>query len=275
MAGQFDGKAALVTGGSGGIGRDASLAFAREGADVVVADVLVENGQETVDMIHDEGGRATFVNADVSIASEVEALVDTVVQTYGSIDFAFNNAGIEGYLVHLDEYTEEMWDRVININLKGVWLCMKYEVQRMMTQGGGAIVNTSSIAGVRGGENWSVYTASKHGVAGLTKSAAIEYGPKGIRVNAVCPSIIRTPMFERVLSDEEDQYIRAHPLKRLGTLKTLPTWWSGSAPTLHPSLPDRRCWWTEASFHSRLSPQPHTGADHVRNRPKRDRRVRF
>ena len=163
----------------GGIGRDTSLAFAREGADVVVADVLVENGQETVDMIRGEGGEATFVTADVSSASEVEALIDKVVQTYGSIDFAFNNAGIEGYLVHLDEYTEEMWDRVININLKGVWLCMKYEVQRMMAQGGGAIVNTSSIAGVRGGENWSVYTASKHGVAGLTKSAAIEYGPKG------------------------------------------------------------------------------------------------
>ncbi len=217
MARQFDGKAALVTGGSGGIGRDASLAFARQGANVVVADVLVENGQETVDMIRDGGGQATFVHADVSVASEVEALVDTVVQTYGSIDLAFNNAGIEGYLVHLDEYTEEMWDRVMNINLKGVWLCMKYEVQRMMAQGGGAIVNTSSIAGVRGGENWSVYTASKHGVAGLTKSAAIEYGPKGIRVNAVCPSIIRTPMYERALSGEEDRYIKAHPLKRLGT----------------------------------------------------------
>ncbi len=217
MARQFDGKAALVTGGSGGIGRDASLAFARQGANVVVADVLVENGQETVDMIRDGGGQATFVHADVSVASEVEALVDTVVQTYGSIDLAFNNAGIEGYLVHLDEYTEEMWDRVMNINLKGVWLCMKYEVQRMMAQGGGAIVNTSSIAGVRGGENWSVYTASKHGVAGLTKSAAIEYGPKGIRVNAVCPSIIRTPMYERALSGEEDHYIKAHPLKRLGT----------------------------------------------------------
>ena len=217
MAGQFDGKAALVTGGSGGIGRDTALAFAREGASVVVADVLVENGQETVDMIRDGGGQATFVQADVSVAGEVEALVDTVVQTYGSIDLAFNNAGIEGYLVHLDEYTEEMWDRVMNINLKGVWLCMKYEVQRMMAQGGGAIVNTSSIAGVRGGENWSVYTASKHGVAGLTKSAAIEYGPKGIRVNAVCPSIIRTPMYERALSGEEDHYIKAHPLKRLGT----------------------------------------------------------
>lgn len=217
MAGQFDGKVALVTGGSGGIGRGTSLAFAREGAKVVVADVLVENGQETVDMIKEEGGEAIFISTDVSKSSEVESLINNIIESYGSIDFAFNNAGIEGYLVHLDEYTEEMWDRVININLKGVWLCMKYEVPHMIAQGGGVIVNTSSIAGVRGGENWSVYTASKHGVAGLTKSAAIEYGPQGIRVNAVCPSIIRTPMYDRVLAGSEEKYIQAHPLKRLGT----------------------------------------------------------
>ncbi|MFQ5933325.1 MAG: SDR family oxidoreductase [Dehalococcoidia bacterium] len=217
MAGEFEGKVALVTGGSGGIGRATSLAYAEEGAKVVVADVLVENGQETVRMIEDSGGEATFVEADVSKAAEVEAMVDKVVEAYGRIDFAYNNAGIEGVLVYTHEYPEQMWDKVIDINLKGVWLCMKYEVPYMLKQGGGAIVNTSSIAGLRGAANWSVYTASKHGVIGLTKSAAIEYGPNGVRVNAVCPSIIQTPMYDRALAGHEEQYIRAHPLRRMGT----------------------------------------------------------
>ena len=167
MAGLMTGKVALVTGASSGIGRDSALAFAREGAKVVVADVIVEGGEETVNLVKQAGGEAIFVKADVSKATEVEALVAQAVQTYGRLDCAHNNAGIEGPRAATVEYADEMWDRVIAINLKGVWLCMKYEIPQMLKNGGGSIVNTASIAGLVGFPRVSAYVASKHGVVGL------------------------------------------------------------------------------------------------------------
>lgn len=217
----FDGKVALVTGGGSGIGRATSLTFAREGATVVVADANAEGGEETVRMIQEAAGTATFVYADVSKAFEVEALVTHVVEVYGTLDCAFNNAGISGgghRQTH--EYPEEVWDQVISINLTGVWLCMKYEIPQMLKQRGGVIVNTASIAGLVGSRMGSAaYSASKHGVIGLTKTAALEYATQGIRVNCVCPGVIRSPMSEpllRAAPEQEREAIARHPIGRLG-----------------------------------------------------------
>ena len=196
MVGQFKNNVALVTGGSSGIGRASALAFAKEAATVAIADLAVEGGKETESIIRESGGTAIFTEVDVSKASEVEAMIDTVVGTYGRLDYAHNNAGILGELAPTAECTEENWENVINTNLKGVWLCMKYEIPTMR---GGAIVNTSSVCGLKGGLNLPAYIASKHGVIGATKAAAAEYVHRGIRINAVCPDAIRTPMQERLM----------------------------------------------------------------------------
>ncbi|MCH7786596.1 MAG: SDR family oxidoreductase [Chloroflexi bacterium] len=223
MAGTLEDKIALVTGGGSGIGQAASLTFAREGAKVVVADVNADGGEETVSNIKEAGGDAFFVHADVSRASDVEAMVNITVQTFGRLDCAFNNAGIGGSSTdgprQMHEYPEDIWDRVVSINLKGVWLCMKYEIAQMLEQGGGAIVNTASVAGLVGLRNGSAYVAAKHGVVGLTRTAALEYAQQGIRVNAVCPGYIETPMTEGLRSDPERlaSIIASEPIGRIGT----------------------------------------------------------
>ncbi len=220
MAGQFAGKVALVTGGSSGIGRASSLAFAREGAQVIVSDVVADAGQETVELITNAGGTASFVAANVSQASEVEALIATCVETYGRLDCAHNNAGIEGPGAPTVDYDEDSWDRVIAINLTGVWLCMKYQIPEMLKHGGGAIVNTSSAAGLLGFRGGSAYVASKHGVVGLTKTAALEYAKAGVRVNAVCPGAIDTPMMGRITGHKPHRAERmasSEPVGRMGS----------------------------------------------------------
>lgn len=219
MAERLNGKIAVVTGGGSGIGRATALAFAREGAKVVVADVLVEGGEETVQHIQSAGGDASFIKTNVAEAGEVEAMVRQTVSTYGRLDCAFNNAGIAGAAARTADYTQAQWDRVIAINLTGVWLCMKYEIAQMQRQGGGAIVNTASVAGLVGFRHGPAYVAAKHGVVGLTKTAALEYAKAHIRVNAVCPGVIRTPMFEKGLQIDpriETTMAAREPLGRLG-----------------------------------------------------------
>jgi NAD(P)-dependent dehydrogenase (short-subunit alcohol dehydrogenase family) len=219
MAGLVAGKVALVTGASSGIGRATALAFAREGAKVVVADVTVEGGEETVVQVKKAGGEAIFVKTDVSKAVEVEALVAKAVATYGRLDCAYNNAGIAGKAKTVVDDTEDNWDRILAINLKGVWLCMKYEIAHMLKQGGGAIVNTASGAGLIGVRRGGAYVASKHGVVGLTKTAALEYAKAGIRVNCVCPGPIDTPMLQGIGGSNQvviGRMVAAQPGGRLG-----------------------------------------------------------
>ena len=216
MAGLVEGKVALVTGGGSGIGRQACLVFAREGARVVVCDVAVEGGEETVGQIEQAGGRATFIRADVAQAAEVEALVAKTVETYGRLDCAYNNAGIAGRTARGADDSEQNWERILAINLKGVWLCLKYEIAHMLTQGGGAIVNTASDAGLIGLRRAGAYVASKHGVVGLTRTAALEYAKANIRVNAVCPGPIDTPMLREASERVIDAMATAQPNGRLG-----------------------------------------------------------
>jgi NAD(P)-dependent dehydrogenase (short-subunit alcohol dehydrogenase family) len=219
MAG-LEGKVALVTGGGSGIGRASALTFAREGARVVVADLNTTGGEETAHRITMSGGEAIFVNVDVAKSEQVKAMVDTAVSTFDRLDCACNNAGIAGTQASTAECSEETWDRVIRVNLKGVWLCMKYEIPQMLRQGGGVVVNVSSVAGLVGLRGWSPYAASKHGVLGLTKTAALEYAKDGVRVNAVCPSIVNTDMAECFTGGDPrtEKFILAQqPLARMGT----------------------------------------------------------
>jgi NAD(P)-dependent dehydrogenase (short-subunit alcohol dehydrogenase family) len=219
---EFDGKVALVTGGGSGIGRATALAFARDGAQVVIGDRDVQRGEETVSMIRDAGGTATFRETDVLVAAEVEALVEHAIETFGRVDVAFNNAGIEGDVRPLVEQTEANYDAVMDVNLKGVWLSMKYEIPRMLKQGGGAIVNCSSVAGVIGFPGIGIYVASKHAVIGLTKTAALEYSAKGIRINAVNPSLIDTEMADRLaagIGTSKEDLAPLHAIGRIGWVK--------------------------------------------------------
>lgn len=215
----MEGKVALVTGAGSGIGRESALAFARAGAKVVVADIVVEGGEETVRMIASEGGEAIFVKCDVAQEADVKAMIAKTVETYGKLDYAHNNAGIEGMAGPCAECTEENWDRTIGINLKGVWWCCKYEIPEMLKNGGGAIVNTSSVAGLVGFAGIPAYTASKHGVAGLTKAIALDYAKENIRCNAVCPGVIHTPMVDRFSGGTQeglDAMAAMQPVGRLG-----------------------------------------------------------
>lgn len=219
MSTTFAGKVALVTGGGAGIGRATALAFAQAGARVAIVDIVEEAGREVVAAITAAGGEAMFIRADVVNAAEVEAMVARTVEAYGKIDCAFNNAGIEEEHMRLAECSEATFDRIMAINVKGVWLALKYELAAMLRSGGGAIVNTASVAGLVAAPKMAAYCASKHAVLGLTKSAAIEYARKNIRVNAVCPGVIRTPMYERALQVDPKgtaQVAQMHPIGRVG-----------------------------------------------------------
>ena len=228
MAMPLKSRVALVTGSGSGMGRASALAFARVGAEVAVSDVDVEGGNETVEMVREARGEATFIEADVSKSAEVEALINRVTQVYGGLDCAHNNAGIEGIQASTADYPEEDWDQVMGVNLKGVWLCMKYEIREMLASGKGSIVNTASTFGLVGSKiGLPAYIASKHGVVGLMKAAALEYAQRGIRVNAVCPGTIQTPMYERVnpivigdspsaRKEAERQIIEREPSGRIG-----------------------------------------------------------
>ncbi len=220
MTTELQGKVGIVTGGTSGIGRDTAVLFAKAGAKVVVAGRRESEGKETMDLVRAAGGDGLFVKTDVSQAAEVAALVEKTVERFGRLDVAFNNAGIEGNWISIAEQSEEDWDRTIDINLKGVWLCLKYEIQQMLKQGGGgAIVNMASVAGLIGSAGAATYCASKHGVMALTKSAALETARSGIRVNVVCPAVIETPMGERIWGAPEARKfaIGLHPIGRFGT----------------------------------------------------------
>ena len=220
MAGLLEGKVALVTGAGSGIGRASAQSFAREGAKVVVADLNETGGAETVSLIESAGRGAIFVRCDVTRGSDVNALVEKAVATYGGLDCAHNNAGIEGRYGRTMDTDEENFDQTYAVNLKGVFLCMKAELAYMTEHGGGRIVNTASIAGIEGAKNMPAYVASKHAVLGLTRTSALEYGGRGIRINAVCPGPIRTPMLEKIMAQNprmERAAVAAVPVKRLGT----------------------------------------------------------
>ncbi len=217
MEKKFQNKTAIVTGSSFGIGRAAAIQFAKHGANVICADWVED--PETVNLIKQQGGNALFVKCDVSSEADVKNMIDKTLSAFGSIDFAFNNAGIEGLSAKTHECTNENWDKVLGVNLKGAWLCMKYQIPQMLKQGKGVIVNNASIAGLVGFQNIPAYVASKHGMIGLTKTAALEYARQGIRINVVCPGVIRTPMIDRFTGknkEVEQQFANMEPIGRLG-----------------------------------------------------------
>ncbi|MFV0296513.1 MAG: glucose 1-dehydrogenase [Hyphomicrobiaceae bacterium] len=226
MAGLLEGKTALISGGARGIGRAASVLFANEGARVAVADLNIDGATETVELINKAGGQAIAVKVEVTSASEVDAMVARTVDAFGRIDCAFNNAGIAGYQVNSKgqktaDWPEESFDRMIGVNLKGVWLAMRAEINAMLKQGGGAIVNTASIAGLVGLPTSSAYVAAKHGVVGLTKTAAMEYAQQSIRVNSVCPGYIETEMTREVMTRRGEEILSTTPFRRMGTAQEI------------------------------------------------------
>jgi NAD(P)-dependent dehydrogenase (short-subunit alcohol dehydrogenase family) len=221
MTGMLEGKIALVTGGGNGIGRESALAFAREGARLAVADYEAESAAETVALINKAGGQAISLSGDVTVAAQVQAMLDATIAAYGRLDCAFNNAGIAPYQVNAvgqltHEWSEASFDRMIEVNLKSVWLCMKHELPLLRAAGGGAIVNTASIAGLLGLKSATGYVAAKHAVIGLTKTAALEYVQDGIRVNAVCPGFITTRMTARTREQRGDVIMARTPMGRFG-----------------------------------------------------------
>ena len=220
MPNTLTGKVAIVTGGGSGIGKSAVILLAREGARVMIADIDEQAGQKTAETIRSQGGESSFLRADVSRESDVKAMVAHTVETFGKLDCAFNNAGIlEDGSPDVTGYSLELWNRVIGINLTGVWLCMKYEIPEMLKQGGGAIVNNASVASLVGLPGATALVASKHGVVGLTKNAALEYANRGIRINAVCASFIKTPILEPYFAahpEEEAEMVRKEPIGRMG-----------------------------------------------------------
>jgi NAD(P)-dependent dehydrogenase (short-subunit alcohol dehydrogenase family) len=216
--GELTGKVAIVTGGSAGIGRAAAIALAREGAAVVLADVDDARGSQVAAGLRDAGGQAHYVHCDVSDDAQVEAMVRTAVESFGGLDLAFNNAGIEGIPAPTHECTVENWHRTLAVNLTGVWQCMRHEIPAMLARGGGSIVNCSSVAGLVGFATAPAYVTSKHGIVGLTKTAALEYAQAGIRVNAVCPGVIDTEMIERFTGGQPEATAAMTELEPLGRM---------------------------------------------------------